>query len=181
MGIMNLAEAAARMAAAAIDIEAAKRAALEEACLIVKDRAKGLLGHPNEFWAPLAPETIAHKGGLNMPLLNHGAMRSSISHTVIDSNHGEVGSNSDIAVIQSLGSSRGLPPRQFLSLAGHLEGPNVAKVVAKTVGKSIASGLAGRRVHDFFELAHIAGEAFHELKELGEDLLEEPDDEGKKR
>ena len=179
MGIMNLAEAAARMAAAAIDIEAAKRAALEEACVIVEERAKGLLGHPNDFWAPLKPETIAQKGGLNMPLLNEGNLRSSISHTVIDSNHAEVGSNSDVAVIQSLGSSRGIPPRPFLSLAAHLEGPAVAKVVAKTMGASIAAGLAGSRVHDFFEIARIAGEAFHRVGDLVSDLVT-PDEEQKR-
>jgi hypothetical protein len=65
MGIMNLAEGALRFAAAAADIELAKRAALEEACQLVETRAKGLLGHPNDHWAPLKPETIAHKGGLN--------------------------------------------------------------------------------------------------------------------
>jgi phage gpG-like protein len=178
---MNLLEAAARMAAAAIDMEAAKRAALEEACLIVQERAKGLLGHPNDSWAPLKPETIAQKGGLNMPLLNHGTMRDSIEHVVIDSNHAEVGSNSEIAVIQSLGSSRGLPPRPFLSLAGHLEGANVAKVVARTVGGAIGAGLAGRRVHDFFELAHIAGEAFRSIRETASDLVEAPDEEKRKR
>jgi phage gpG-like protein len=176
---MNLAEAAARMAAAAIDIELAKRAALEEACLIVQERARGLLGHPNDSWAPLKPETIAQKGGLNMPLLNHGTMRDSISYTVIDSNHAEVGSNSEIAVIQSLGSSRGIPPRPFLSLAGHLEGPAVAKVVARTVGGAIGAGLAGRRVHDFFEMARLAGEAFHRVGDLASDLVT-PDEEQKR-
>jgi phage gpG-like protein len=176
---MNLLEAAVRFAATAVDIELAKRAALEEACVIVEERAKGLLGHPNDSWAPLKPETIAHKGGLNMPLLNEGNMRDSIEHIVIDSNHGEVGSNSEIAVIQSLGSSRGLPPRPFFSLAAHQEGPAVAKMVAKTVGASIAAGLAGSRVRDFFEIARIAGEAFHEIKELGEDLLTPEEDQNR--
>jgi phage gpG-like protein len=173
-------EAAARMAAAAIDIEAAKRAALEEACLIVQERARGLLGHPNAYWEPLKPETIAHKGGLDMPLLESGAMRSSISHVVVDSSHGWVGSNSEVAVVQELGSSRGIPPRPFLSLAAHQSGPDVAKVVGKKMVAAIGAGLAGSRVHDFFQIAHIAGEAFHELKELGEDLVT-PEDETRKR
>ena len=51
MGFINLAEAAARFAAAAVDIEAAKHAALEEACQLVEERAKGLIGHPNSFMA----------------------------------------------------------------------------------------------------------------------------------
>jgi phage gpG-like protein len=174
---MNLAEAAARMAAAAIDIEAAKRAALEESCRIVEEKAKGLLGHPNAYWEPLKPETIRRKDGINSPLLDQGTMRDSIEHVVIDSNHAEVGSNSEIAVIQSLGSSRGVPPRPFLSLAAHLEGPNVAKVVARTVGGAIGAGLAGSRVHDFFEMARLAGEAFHSIRETASDLVESPEDE----
>jgi phage gpG-like protein len=171
-GFMNLAEAAARFAAAAVDIELAKHAALEEACQIVEERAKGLIGHPNGHWAPLKPETIAHKGGLNMPLLETGDMRDSIAHTVVDSNHGYVGSNDDKAVFQELGTSRGIPPRSFLGLAAQLEGPHVAHVVAQTVGGAIGAGLAGQRVGEFIELARIAGEAFRSLKETASDLLE---------
>jgi hypothetical protein len=36
---------------------------------------------------------------------------------------------------------------------------------------AIGAGLAGSRVHDFFRIAHIAGEAFHSVKDLGEDLV----------
>jgi phage gpG-like protein len=175
-GILNLAEAAARFAAAAADIDPAKRAALEESCRMVEDRAKGLIGHPNGHWPPLAPETIARKGGLNMPLLETGEMRESIEHTVVDSNHGYVGSNNDKAVWQELGTSRGIPPRPFLGLAADLEGPAVEKVVARTLGGAIGGGLAGSRVHEFFELAHVVGEALRPIKESAEDLLS-PDDE----
>jgi hypothetical protein len=177
---MNLLEAAARMAAAAIDIEAAKRAALEEACLIVEARAKNLIGHPQAGWEPLAAETLRRKDGVNTPLLETGGLRSSIEHKVIDSSHAEVGSDLDRAVWMELGTSRGTPPRSYLAKAAMESGPAVAKVVAKTVGAAIASGLAGSRVHDFFEIAHIAGEAFQSIKDLGEDLVT-PDEEQKKR
>ena len=93
-GFMGLAEAAARFAAAAVDIEAAKHAALEEACQLVEERAKGLIGHPNASWPPLAPETLKRKDNVN-----------------------------------------------------------------------------GRRVHEFFEIAHIAAEAFHKVGETASDLL----------
>jgi hypothetical protein len=177
---MNLLEAAARMAAAAVDIELAKHAALEEACLIVECRAKNLIGHPQAGWAPLAAETLARKDGINTPLLETGTLRSSITHTVIDSNHAEVGSDLDRAVWMELGTSRGTPPRSYLAKAAMESGPDVAKVVAKTVGAAIVGGLAGSRVRDFFEIAHIAGEAFHSIKDLGEDLVT-PDDEKQKR
>jgi hypothetical protein len=177
---MNLIEAAARMAAAAVDIELAKHAALEEACLILEGRAKNLIGHPQAGWMPLAAETLARKDGINTPLLETGTLRSSITHTVIDSNHAEVGSDLDRAVWMELGTSRGTPPRSYLAKAAMESGPAVVKVVAKTVGAAIGAGLAGRRVHDFLELAHIAGEAFHSIKDLGEDLVT-PEDETRKR
>jgi hypothetical protein len=173
---MNLLEAAARMAAAAIDIELAKHAAVEEACVMVQERAKDLIGVPRREWPPLAPETLARKAGINTPLLESGKLRASVSHTVIDSSHGEVGSDLDRALWMECGTSRGAPPRPFLSLAAHQEGPAVAKMVAKTMGASIAAGLAGSRVRDFFEIARLAGRAFHEIKELGEDLVT-PDEE----
>jgi hypothetical protein len=171
-GFMNLAEAAARFAAAAVDIELAKHAALEEACTLVEERAKGLIGHPNSHWAPLASETLRRKDGINTPLLETGEMRDSIEHTVVDSNHGYVGSNDDKAVFQELGTSRGIPPRSFLGLAAQLEGPQVAKVVAQTVGGAIGAGLAGQRVREFIELARLAGHVFHEVKETASDMLE---------
>jgi hypothetical protein len=121
MGIMNLVEAAARFAAAAADIEVAKRAALEEACQLVEERAKSLIGVPHAEWPPLQPETIARKDGVNSPLLETGEMRDSIHHTVVDSSHGYVGSNEDKAVWQELGTSRGIPPRSFLAWARALK------------------------------------------------------------
>jgi hypothetical protein len=48
--------------------------------------------------------------------------------------------------------------------------------VARTVVGAIGAGLAGRRVHDFFELAHTAGETFHKVGELASDLVT-PEDE----
>jgi phage gpG-like protein len=180
MGIMNLAEAAARMAAAAIDIEAAKRAAIEEACVIVEARAKGMIGHPNPGWPPLKPETITHKGGLAMPLLETGEMRDSIQHTVVDSSQGWVGSNLDRAIFHELGTSK-IPPRSFLAHSAMESGPEIAKMVAKTIGGAISAGLAGQRVHDFFEIARIAGEAFHSIRETASDLVDSPDEEKQRR
>jgi hypothetical protein len=169
---MNLLEAAARVSAAAIDIELAKHAALEEACLLVEGRAKDLIGVPQPSWPPLAAETLARKDGINTPLLETGLLRNSIEHTVIDSNHAEVGSDLDRAVFMELGTSRGVPPRSYLALSAQESGPAVAKVVAKTVGGAISGGLAGSRVHDFFEIAHIAGEALHRIGETASDFLD---------
>ena len=106
-------------------------------------------------------------------------MRDSIEHVVADSSHGYVGSNDDKAVWQELGTSRGIPPRSFIGLAAHLEGPNVAKVAGKTLVAAIGAGLAGRRVHEFFEIAHIAAEAFHKVGETASDLLTPEEEENR--
>jgi phage gpG-like protein len=149
-GFFSLAEGAARMIAAGVALEVAKKAALEEACILVETRAKDLIGVPQGSWPPLAAETLRQKGGVNTPLLESGEMRSSIEHTVQGSS-GFVGSNSDIAVFQELGTSRGIPPRSFLGLAAQQSGPDVAKIVAQTVGAAIAGGLAGRGIGEILE------------------------------
>jgi phage gpG-like protein len=174
-GIMGLAEAAARMAAAAADIEAAKRAALEAACVTIETKAKNYIGVPHSWWPPLAAETLRRKDGVNTPLLEQGNMRDSIEHTVVDNNHAWVGSNDPVAEYQELGTSRGIPPRSFLAHAAQDSGEEIAKMTARIVGGAIGAGLAGSRVTEFFELARLAG---HEVKELGEDLVT-PDEEQK--
>jgi hypothetical protein len=113
MGIMNLTAAAARFAAAEADLEAARAPMLAAACMMIAEKSRGLIGVPNDHWAPLAPETLARKDGVNTPLLETGEMRSSIEHKVIDSSHGEVGSDLDRAVWMELGTSRGSPPRSL--------------------------------------------------------------------
>ena len=78
---------------------------------------------------------------------------------------------------KSLERAGAFPRVSFLGLAAHLEGPNVAKVAGKTLVATIGAGLAGRRVHDFFEIARLAGEAFHKVGETARDVLTPPDEE----
>jgi hypothetical protein len=179
MGIMNLAAAAARFAAAEADLEAAREPMLAAACMMVAEKSRSLIGHTNDHWVPLKPETLRRKDGVNTPLLETGEMRSSIEWNA-DSNHGYVGSNSDVAVVQELGTSRGLPPRSFLALAAQEEGPAVAKMMSRVVGAALGGRLAtGSRVSELFELAHFVGHVLHEVKETASDLLD--DDEEQKR
>jgi phage gpG-like protein len=179
MGIMNLASAAARFAAAEADLEAARAPMLAAACMMVAEKSRGLIGHPNDHWAPLKPETLRRKDGVNTPLLETGEMRSSIEWNA-DSNHGFVGSNSDVAVAQECGTSR-IPPRSFLALAAMEEGPAVAKMMSKVVGAALGGRFAnGSAVGELFELAHLLGHVAHEMKETASELLES-DDEKQKR
>ena len=75
MGILNLAGAAARFAAAAAAERAAEHEALEAACVMIETKAKNYIGVPHSWWPPLAAETLRQKGGVNTPLLESGAKR----------------------------------------------------------------------------------------------------------
>jgi hypothetical protein len=79
MGIMNLMEAAARFAAVEADLELAREPMIAAACQMAAGRSRDLIGVPKAEWAPLAPETLERKGGVNTPLLESGALRASIS------------------------------------------------------------------------------------------------------
>jgi hypothetical protein len=162
---MNLLEAIARFAAAQAAVNAAEHEALEAAAQMVQNRAKGYIGHPHAWWPPLTDETLKRKDNVNSPELESGAMRDSIEHTV-EFPSAFVGSNSDTAVVQELGTSRGLPPRSFLGHAAMESGEEIAKMTAKMVGSAIGATLAGRSIGgEFFELLKFAGEAFEPIKE----------------
>jgi phage gpG-like protein len=181
MGILNLAEAAARMAAVEADLEAAREPMIAAACQMVAGRSKDLIGVPQPSWPPLAAETLARKDGVNTPLLETGEMRSSISWNA-DRDHGHVGSNDDVAVFQELGTSRGLPPRSFLALAAQQEGPEVAKMMSKVVGAAIGGRLAnGSRVGDFFHLAREVAHMVSNAVDHVSDALDESEQSGKQK
>jgi len=87
----------------------------------------------------LAESTIAHKATGDSPLLESGAMRDSIQHTV-EGKSGFVGSNDDKALWAELGTSRGEPPRSFLSLAAQQKGEEAADAVGRELFISITKG-----------------------------------------
>jgi hypothetical protein len=134
---MNLLEGAAAFLRMAVLYEEGVALALEEGCKIVEEEAKSVLGSYRYGWPPLQPETIARKATGDSPLLETGEMRDSIEHTVVG-HSGFVGSNSDKAVWQELGTSR-IPPRSFLGGAAMRKGEEVAhavggKIYTKMIG-----------------------------------------------
>lgn len=84
---------------------------LEEAARVVETEAKRVIGTYDYNWPPLAELTLKRKAA-DTPLLETGAMRNSISH-VVEGKSAFVGSNSEIALFQELGTVR-IPPRSFL-------------------------------------------------------------------
>lgn len=121
------------------------RNGLERAARIVEKQAKEEIGHyqpqTGEFaaWPELAESTkadrVAQGFSENDPLLRTGKLRDSISHQV-DGLEAVIGSDSDVAVWQELGT-KNIPPRSFLGTAL----VNKEGQVAKTIGAHAVGAL----------------------------------------
>lgn len=121
---------------------------------LAKKKISELQDQAGEFvaWSPLADSTIAAKeksssfdlNGDGNPLLVTGAMRNSIEHTVIGTEGvAHIGSNSDIAVYQELGTDK-IPPRSFLGGAAAELGEKISEVI----GESAYLALQGKEVFE---------------------------------
>jgi len=146
---------AAHLGQLEVAAEVAMREGLERAARVVEAEAKSEIGHyqtaagPFVAWAPLAPITVDQKERLGYappdnPLLRSGAMRASIEHTVTQG-MAVVGSTSDIAVYQELGTKT-VPSRSFLGAAAARKSEEVAEILGAFVTKALigqaATGLA---------------------------------------
>lgn len=146
----SLTHLAAHLTHVAATQHAMERGALEECAKLVETRAKAKLGEyqdaapPFAGWADLADATKADRERQGFPeddpLVRTGALRDSIGHTVADG-AAHVGSNSDVAVYQELGTDR-IPPRSFLGGAmaeslGEVRGIIGREAVAALVGEQV--------------------------------------------
>jgi len=149
---LSLTGFAALLASVPGRIEAEQHRALERAAKLVEAEAKRSIGHyqnaagPFEAWARLAPATqadrVAQGYPADEPLLRDGHLRESIHHAV-EGDKAVVGSDSEIAVYQELGTGR-VPPRSFLGGAAVRK----AEEVARILGGSVAGALVGREVYE---------------------------------
>jgi hypothetical protein len=162
----------AHFIAVAKALPAAERAGIEAACQIVEKASKGMIGHGNAGWPPLAPSTVERKGA-NTPLLETGELRESIQHTVISSQLGMVGSDSEKAVYHELGTSH-IPPRSFLRLAAIKKAAAVERVIARAVLSLLSAQNAA-----VGEAWNLFKHGMHNFKELGKSLVDE--EEGERR
>ena len=160
----GLLELATKLGEAALVQHESDRNALEKAAVIVEKRAKAKIGEyqdqagPFVGWAELAESTLnggyangfRYPGKIELgyatedehnPLLRTGAMRDSIEHVVADG-EAQVGSNSDIAVYQELGTEK-IPPRSFL---GGAAAESVDEIIT-IVGEHAVTALVGKGVH----------------------------------
>jgi phage gpG-like protein len=164
-GVFGLAEFAAKLAAADVALDIGGEIALAKSCELLSQASKDLIGVPKDEWPPLAPSTLAHKDGVNTPLLETGEMRDSITWNS-DAHEGYVGSNNKKLVWNELGTSR-IPPRPVLGLALTQNEHKVERLVEKEVAAAIGGALGG--VASIFRELREAG---HYLRKAGEDVNE---------
>lgn len=126
----------------------AEHEALEKSCELVEAEAKAEIGNyqgaagPFAAWAPLAESTLDDKErkgfGVPDPLLRTGDMRDSIEH-VVGGRSGFVGSDSDIAVYQEIGTAK-IPPRSFLGHAAVTKEDDIHSVTGRLIFGALISG-----------------------------------------
>jgi phage gpG-like protein len=175
MTVYSLLQMAAKFHAIEADMKIVTEEIVAQACAMVAEEARRVLGTHDYGWVDLKPETIARKMRGDTPLLETGAMRASIQWNASD-NEGYVGSNSDIAVYQELGTSR-IPPRPFLSGAAIA----MEAKIHKMAGRAVMAVLAGKGLNsgELRELLHLLRELKHVAKEAWETFA--PEDEGKRK
>lgn len=147
----SLAAFSMHLVKAAIAVRVAEHLALDRAAEIIEKDAKRQLGTyqpeagPFAAWAPLAAATVADRIAKGFtpddPLLRDGTLRDSISRTV-EGHEAAIGSTSDIAVYQELGTEK-IPPRPFLGPAAFNNREAVEKVLAQYVLGALEYGAVG--------------------------------------
>jgi phage gpG-like protein len=162
---------AAKLAAVAIETEAAIGLVLEEAAVLVEDTAKNAMGGYSLGWPELQPETIARKSTGDSPLLETGELRDSIQH-VVQGRSAHVGTNDDKAVWMEFGTST-IPPRSFIASAGMVCEGQIHEMAVETVGAALAGHSAASAIY------HAARELGRQAQEGMDDLTH--DEEGKER
>jgi hypothetical protein len=142
------------------------RRAVSHCAKLVEKEAKAEIGHyqheagPFIAWQELSENTlnggyangIRYPGKIELgyatddehnPLLRTGEMRDSIGTTIsTDGMEAQIGSNSDIAVYQELGTDH-IPPRSFLGGAMARKLPEIRE----TLGMAVYTALIGGGVH----------------------------------
>ena len=140
------------MQTVAITQQTAARRGLNNAAKIVEKQAKAKIGEYQEqtgpfiAWAELAESTKADRVrqgySENDPLLRSGEMRDSIGTAMsLDGMEVQIGSDSDIAVYQELGTKH-IPPRSFLGGAVSDKLPEIGQAI----GREFVSALVGEEV-----------------------------------
>ena len=144
----SIAEFALHLAAIQATLHVSLERSLDRAAAIIEKDAGKRIGHyqgPVSYfpgWAPLAQSTESEKARLgyptNAPLIRDGSLYGSISREV-HRTEAFVGSTSDIAVFQELGTAY-IPPRPFLGPAGAANAERVARIIGHAAAEHMLYG-----------------------------------------
>ncbi len=146
--MMSLDAFVRHLAGLGAEVRQAEQRGLRGAAEAIKAEARDMLGTyqgaagPFPAWAELTDATKADRARKgytpNDPLLRSGEMRDSIE-TKVGDRRAAIGSNSEIAVYQELGT-RNMPARPFLGPAGFKLSEDVAQAIAREVARAVAGG-----------------------------------------
>ena len=166
-----------REAASEARIMGARNLALETAASWIEAEAKHVIGTYEFDWPQLAPSTQAERTrkGLpaNEPLLRTGEMRDSISHEItIPGEEAIVGSESDIALYQELGTDK-VPPRPFLMPSVFYLKKPIEQMIGVVVGSAVAGASIEREILRL--LLDSARRAGRTAKDIFNDQTETPE------
>ena len=155
---MDLLGLAMRMAVVESELRLAHEASVAQACALLAEQCRLVIGTYTYGWPPLEPTTIARKATGDSPLLETGELRASIEWNA-DEHQGFVGSNDFLMIVHEFGTSR-VPARPVLGPSIEAARPAVEKVL-RDIAKAVAAG-------DLAELRHL----WHLLKEVGREARE---------
>lgn len=139
------------LAAVEVAFSVAEHNMLDRAAAVIEANAKARIGHYQaetgafNAWPELADSTVADRVSKGYspdePLLRKGDLRGSYSRAV-EGNEAVVGSTSDIAVYQELGTSK-IPPRPVLGPAAFDSKDKVEAILGHAVLHIFEYGAAG--------------------------------------
>ena len=169
-GVFSLLGFAAHLYAVEKDLALAEQAILAELAVLVRDNAREAIGTYKYGWPQLAESTQkdrATKGyPENEPLLRTGELRNSIM-IHLERHRALVGSNSDIAVYQELGTSR-IPPRSFLLSSAMQATKEIAPIAKKYLRAAFrGDGMHASGVHEMMRAIHLVVEIAKEVYRTG--------------
>lgn len=154
MSDLTLGGAAALFAKMAATMAIADREAIEHAANVVLKEVKSEPGEyqkgagPFADWGPLADATLKDKAAKGLPSpspeLRTGTLRDSYERTIVSNHEAQVGSNSDVAVAQELGTSK-MPPRSIVGIAGARKEHEIHRDTGRIVhGFLVGGGVLGK-------------------------------------